>query len=71
MCIRDSYYYEQGYIYIELGDGDELWECRDLTQIIDIHSNVFWLMSKFYYEHRFFMLYGNHDLSLIHIFLTW
>ena len=55
------YYYEQGYIYIELGDGDELWECRDLTQIIDIHSNVFWLMSKFYYEHRFFMLYGNHD----------
>lgn len=57
-----SYYYENGYTYIELGDGDELWENRDIETIIDIHSDAFWLMSKFYEECRLYMIYGNHDI---------
>lgn len=56
------YYYEEDYIYIELGDGDELWEVRNFKDIVREHSDVFWLMSKFYKEDRFFMLYGNHDI---------
>ena len=28
-----QYYLKHGYTYIELGDGDELWENRSLTQI--------------------------------------
>lgn len=56
-------YYHQGYIYIELGDGDELWENRSLNQIKDIHSNVFWLLSQFYKEDRLYLLYGNHDMA--------
>lgn len=56
-----QYYYKHGYTYIELGDGDELWENRDMDQIVRIHSDTFWLMSKFYKEQRFYMLYGNHD----------
>lgn len=56
------YYYENGYTYIELGDGDELWENRSIDDIITGHSDVFWLMSLFYRENRFYMLYGNHDI---------
>lgn len=57
-----SYYYSQYYTYIELGDGDELWENRNFKRIISTHSDAFWLMSKFYKDNRFYMLYGNHDL---------
>lgn len=56
------YYYENGYTYIELGDGDELWENRKIEDIINAHSDAFWLMSLFYREGRFHMLYGNHDI---------
>jgi UDP-2,3-diacylglucosamine pyrophosphatase LpxH len=57
-----SYYYENGYTYIELGDGDELWENRSITDVIAAHSDVFWLMSLFYRDNRLYMLYGNHDI---------
>ncbi|WFA07801.1 metallophosphoesterase [Tissierella sp. Yu-01] len=57
-----SYYYKEQYTYIELGDGDELWELNNFKDILREHSDVFWLMSKFYEEDRFYMLYGNHDI---------
>lgn len=57
-----NYYYENNYIYIELGDGDELWENRSEEDIIATHSYAFWMMSKFYESKRFYMLYGNHDI---------
>ena len=57
-----SYYYNNGFTYIELGDGDELWENRNYEQIIDNYSNIFWLLSKFNHEDRLYMLYGNHDI---------
>ena len=56
-----NYYYEEDFTYIELGDGDELWENRYMKEIIQVHSNAFWLMSKFYNENRLYMIYGNHD----------
>ena len=58
-----NHYYEHGFTYIELGDGDELWENPSLSKIIDIHSNVFWLLTKVRDENKLYMLYGNHDLS--------
>ncbi|HKL79601.1 MAG TPA: metallophosphoesterase [Mobilitalea sp.] len=58
-----TYYYERGYTYIELGDGDELWENRSIDMIIQTHSDSFWLMSQFYRIGRFYMLYGNHDIA--------
>ncbi len=57
------HYYDRGYIYIELGDGDELWENRKMSQIIELHSNVFWLLSLFHQRNRLIMLYGNHDME--------
>lgn len=56
------YYYENGYSYIELGDGDELWENRRIEDVISAHSDAFWLMSLFYKDSRLIMLYGNHDI---------
>lgn len=58
-----THYYEQGFTYIELGDGDELWENRQMSQIIEIHNNVFWLLSLFYRQNRLYMVYGNHDME--------
>ena len=61
------HYYQSGFTYIELGDGDELWENRKMDSIKEVHSDVFELLSRFYKENRLYMIYGNHDLSLIHI----
>lgn len=58
-----KYYYQTGFTYIELGDGDELWENRKMSQIIEIHNNVFWLLSLFYKQNRLYLLYGNHDME--------
>lgn len=57
------HYYQTGFTYIELGDGDELWENRKIEQIIEVHSNVFWLLTKFAQQNRLYLLYGNHDME--------
>jgi predicted phosphodiesterase len=56
-----EYYYDRQYVYMELGDGDELWENRRLSRIVEIHSDSYWMLSKFFQSGRFHMLYGNHD----------
>lgn len=58
-----QYYYARGFLYIELGDGDELWENGSLHRIMEIHGDVFEWMKRFQQEGRFKMLYGNHDCS--------
>lgn len=57
-----TYYYEENFTYIELGDGDELWENRKIEPIIQVHSDAFWIMSQFYQQNRLYLLYGNHDM---------
>lgn len=57
-----QYYYDHGFTYIELGDGDELWENRSFDVIKSIHNHVFWMLSRFYCAGRLFLLYGNHDI---------
>ena len=57
-----DYYYKRGFTYIELGDGDELWENRKIQPIISAHSDIFSIMAKFYDHNRLYMLYGNHDI---------
>lgn len=54
-------YYKMGYSYIELGDGDELWENRRIEPIQKIHDNVFCILKQFRDTGRLYMLYGNHD----------
>lgn len=57
-----EYYYQNGFTYIELGDGDELWENRKMEVIKEVHEDEFDMMSRFYNENRFYMIYGNHDI---------
>lgn len=58
-----NHYYDNNYTYIELGDGDELWENNKLSDIMHIHKDTFWLLSKFYNEGRLHMIFGNHDIE--------
>jgi len=57
-----THYYDEEFTYIEVGDGDELWENDHFTDIINVHSDVFWLLSKFFDEDRLYLIYGNHDI---------
>ena len=56
-----SYYNRRQFTYVELGDGDELWENRKIEPVIRMHEDIFEILSHFYRQGRFIMLYGNHD----------
>ena len=55
------YYFNNNFTYIELGDGDELWENRHFSDISIIHSDTFDMLRQFRDAGRFFMVWGNHD----------
>jgi UDP-2,3-diacylglucosamine pyrophosphatase LpxH len=57
-----TYYYNENYTYIEIGDGDELWKNRKLSDILPVHSEVFLLLAKFFNEDRLYFIFGNHDM---------
>lgn len=57
-----THYYNKNYTYIEIGDGDELWQNKKLSEIVSIHSDVFELLSQFFKEDRFHLIFGNHDM---------
>ena len=57
-----DYYYKKGFIYIELGDGDDLWEVKKCTNIVKSNIDSFKMLKKFYNARRLYMLYGNHDI---------
>lgn len=56
-----NHYYNNGFSYIELGDGDDMWEVDDYNEIIREHLDIFKLLRKFNTSDRLFMIYGNHD----------
>ncbi|MDO4941574.1 MAG: metallophosphoesterase family protein [Lachnospiraceae bacterium] len=57
-----KYYFQSGFTYLELGDGDELWENRSFEAIKQTHPNSFDMLAKFRCSHRFYAVYGNHDI---------
>ncbi|MFT4107761.1 MAG: metallophosphoesterase family protein [Lacrimispora sp.] len=59
-----NYYNKEDYVYVEVGDGDELWEYKNFSVIRLAHTDVFTVMKKFYDSGRFIMLYGNHNIYL-------
>jgi UDP-2,3-diacylglucosamine pyrophosphatase LpxH len=54
-------YYREGFTYIEIGDGDELWENRRFEDVRAAHSHVFRLLRKFHEKNRLYLIFGNHD----------
>lgn len=57
-----NYYYDRGYTYVEVGDGDELWEHGEFRHIRLAHSDVFEVMKNFHVDKRLILLYGNHNI---------
>lgn len=59
-----EYYFENGFTYIEAGDGDELWENPKVIDIKNAHFHIFETIKKFNDEDRLIMIYGNHNIYL-------
>lgn len=57
------YYYNNDFTYIELGDGDEMWEVDNYNDIIENYIEIFKKIKRFHDQDRLIMIYGNHDLS--------
>ena len=53
-----NHYYREGFTYIELGDGDELWENISFDSIFEAHKNVYQLLRRFHLEKRLHMMLG-------------
>ncbi len=56
-------YNDAGYIYIEAGDGDELWKNKNFREISSMHADIFSMLKQFHAGKRLIMLYGNHDIE--------
>lgn len=55
-------YYDRGFDYIEVGDGDELWKSWRFEDIQRAHAPVFDLLHRFDRQERLQLIVGNHDL---------
>ncbi len=58
-----NYYYQKDYTYIELGDGDELWENGTFSSIFKANKHVYLLLKKFHDKNRLYFIWGNHDMA--------
>lgn len=58
-----KYYFSKNFTYVELGDGDELWENSSMDSIKKNHPDSFGMLARFYENNRFFAVYGNHDIA--------
>lgn len=57
-----SYYLRQGFTYVEVGDGDELWKNKNFKDIAYAYENIFKILNKFKEKNRLYIIYGNHDI---------
>lgn len=58
-----EYYYQNGYTFIENGDGDELWEHKRFNHIRFAHGDIYELIQKFHQAKRYLLIYGNHNMQ--------
>ncbi|MGI6730853.1 MAG: hypothetical protein ACOX5F_03020 [Anaerovoracaceae bacterium] len=59
-----NYYYNNDFTYVEVGDGDELWEHPNFEHIRSAHISVFEILKKFHKSNRMHILFGNHNMHL-------
>ncbi|WP_275315009.1 metallophosphoesterase [Tenacibaculum bernardetii] len=57
-----SQYLEKDFTYIELGDGDELWENK-FVNIFKANKDVYLLLKQFHDKNRLHLIWGNHDMD--------
>jgi predicted phosphodiesterase len=56
-----EYYFQKNFLYISLGDSEELWE-NTLLQVKKYNTITFESEKRFILQHRLFKVFGNHDL---------
>lgn len=56
-----THYYDEGFTYVEVGDGDELWKNWRFDDIRRAHGPVFDLLHKYKRGDRLHLIVGNHD----------
>lgn len=59
-----SHYLDEGFTYVENGDGDELWENTKFKWIVRANGIVWERLRAFHADGRYIRLYGNHDNQL-------
>ncbi|WP_299118666.1 metallophosphoesterase [uncultured Tenacibaculum sp.] len=57
-----SQYLQKDFTYIELGDGDELWENK-FSNIFNANKNVYLLLREFHKKNHLHFIWGNHDMD--------
>ncbi len=57
-----SRYAQAGYTYIEVGDGDDLWQTPGFATIRRAHSAVFDILHRLHQQNRLYLILGNHDM---------
>ena len=57
------HYNKKGFTYVELGDGDDMWEVSNYKEIVDNHLESFKELKMFNDRGKLIMLYGNHDMA--------
>lgn len=58
-----QHYYDAGFTYVEVGDGDEIIKFRYVELLRIAHEEVYALLQKFQKEDRFYYIFGNHDYA--------
>lgn len=61
-CVALQHYFERGFTYIEIGDGDELWLNTKFSDIKATYEKLFSKLAKFYEQGRLYFIWGNHDI---------
>ena len=58
-----NHYFDNNFTYIELGDGDELWENARFENIFKANKHIYLLLKKFHDTNRLHFIWGNHDMD--------
>lgn len=58
-----SHYAAAGFTYIELGDGDDLWQTPCFSDIERAYPRVFELLHQFQQQQRLHLILGNHEVQ--------
>lgn len=55
-------YYDDGFTYVEVGDGDDLWKNRRFGDIRHAYVQTFNLLHRFHQQNRLHLILGNHEM---------
>lgn len=57
-----GHYESRGFTYVEVGDGDELWQNRRLEVVRRAHARTYDLLHRLHAQGRLHLILGNHDI---------